>query len=107
MTTPLQFEQQYENEWAELESALERIRRGGYALALVDVRLPDVDGLDLVGSIREERDDLEIVVITGYSSVASAVTMQFRSARSTVRARNSIGTCSGTAARRCTTSSVV
>ena len=27
MTTPLQFEQQYESEWAELEHALEQIRR--------------------------------------------------------------------------------
>jgi two-component system NtrC family response regulator len=53
--------------------ALERVRRGAYALALVDIRLPDVDGLDLVASLREERDDLEIIVITGYSSIESAV----------------------------------
>jgi DNA-binding NtrC family response regulator len=53
--------------------ALDRIRRDNYRLALVDIRLPDVDGMDLVASIREERDDIEIVVITGYSSIESAV----------------------------------
>lgn len=60
--------------------ALERIRGGNYALAFVDVRLPDIDGLDLVAAIREERDDLEIIVITGYSSIESAVTALKRGA---------------------------
>lgn len=60
--------------------ALARVGRGTYALALVDIRLPDVDGLDLVASIRETRDDLAIIVITGYSSIESAVTAVKRGA---------------------------
>jgi DNA-binding NtrC family response regulator len=51
----------------------ERAVRGDYQLVLVDVRLPDADGLELVASIREQRADVEMIVITGYSTVDSAV----------------------------------
>jgi DNA-binding NtrC family response regulator len=51
----------------------DRAVRGDYALVLVDMRLPDVDGLDVIASVREQRSDVEMIVITGYSSVESAV----------------------------------
>ncbi len=51
----------------------DRAIHGDYQLVLVDRRLPDADGLDLVAAIREQRADLELVVITAYSSVDSAV----------------------------------
>lgn len=50
-----------------------RALEGGYDLALVDMRLPDINGLDLVAAIREQRSDVEVIVVTGYSTVASAV----------------------------------
>ena len=46
---------------------------GTYALVVVDMRLPDIDGLDLVAFVRERRTDVEFIVITGYSSIDSAV----------------------------------
>ena len=51
----------------------DRAAYGDYQLVVVDVRLPDADGLDLVASIREQRADVEMIVITGYSTVDSAV----------------------------------
>jgi DNA-binding NtrC family response regulator len=51
----------------------DRAVHGDYQLVLVDLRLPDADGLDLVASIREQRADLEMIVITGYSTIDSAV----------------------------------
>jgi DNA-binding NtrC family response regulator len=39
----------------------------------VDLRLPDVDGLDLLAAVRERQPDVELMVITGYSSIDSAV----------------------------------
>ncbi len=50
----------------------DRAIRGEYALVLVDMRLPDIDGLEILTDIRE-RCDAEVIVITGYSSVDSAV----------------------------------
>jgi DNA-binding NtrC family response regulator len=44
-----------------------------YDLVLVDLRLPDVDGLDLLAAVRERQPDVELMVITGYSSIDSAV----------------------------------
>jgi DNA-binding NtrC family response regulator len=46
---------------------------GGYDLVLVDMRLPDMDGLDLIGDVREQRSDVELIVVTGYATVGTAV----------------------------------
>jgi DNA-binding NtrC family response regulator len=51
----------------------ERALGGAYDLVLVDLRLPDADGLDLLAAVRERQADVELMVITGYSSLDSAV----------------------------------
>lgn len=43
------------------------------AYAVVDLRLEDGNGLDLVGFLRARRPDARIVVLTGYGAIASAV----------------------------------
>jgi signal transduction histidine kinase len=43
------------------------------AIALVDLRLPDMDGMELVSEIRKLSDTIEIVILTGNASVDSAV----------------------------------
>jgi two-component system response regulator RegA len=43
------------------------------AYAVVDLRLEDGNGLDLVALIRARRPDARIVVLTGYGAIASAV----------------------------------
>ncbi len=43
------------------------------AYAVIDLRLEDGNGLDLVGLLRERRPDMRIVVLTGYGAIASAV----------------------------------
>jgi DNA-binding NtrC family response regulator len=51
----------------------DRAVQGDFQLVLVDLRLPDADGLDLVASIHEQRADVEVIVITGYASIETAV----------------------------------
>lgn len=46
---------------------------GGYDLVLVDLHLPDLDGLDLIAAVRERRTDVEFIVVTGFSAVETAV----------------------------------
>lgn len=43
------------------------------AYAVVDLRLEDGNGLDVVELLREKRDDARIVVLTGYGAIATAV----------------------------------
>ena len=43
------------------------------AYAVVDLRLEDGNGLDVVETLREKRPDAHIVVLTGYGAIATAV----------------------------------
>jgi len=43
------------------------------AFAVVDLRLGDGSGLDVVGALREARPGARIVVLTGYGNIATAV----------------------------------
>ena len=43
------------------------------AYAVVDLRLEDGNGLDVVEAIRAKREDARIVVLTGYGAIATAV----------------------------------
>lgn len=41
--------------------------------AVVDLRLGDGNGLDVISAIRQRKDDAHIVVLTGYGNIATAV----------------------------------
>ncbi|MEM9796174.1 MAG: ActR/PrrA/RegA family redox response regulator transcription factor [Pseudomonadota bacterium] len=43
------------------------------AYAVVDLRLDDGNGLDVVERLREKRPDCRVVVLTGYGAIATAV----------------------------------
>ncbi len=43
------------------------------AFAVVDLRLEDGNGLDVVEALREARPDARVVVLTGYGAIATAV----------------------------------
>lgn len=56
-----------------VSDALTHARAMKPAYAIVDMRLDDGYGLDLVPALREVRPDIRIVVLTGYGNIASAV----------------------------------
>jgi len=43
------------------------------AFAVVDLRLGDSSGLDVVGALREHRPDIRAIILTGYGNIATAV----------------------------------
>ncbi len=43
------------------------------AYAVIDLRLEDGNGLDVVEVLRERREDARVVVLTGYGAIATAV----------------------------------
>ncbi len=55
------------------EQGLAAIRRGGYDIVLLDMKLPDMDGMEILQAVRQEGIALCIIVMTGYSSISNAV----------------------------------
>ncbi|MCH8167204.1 MAG: ActR/PrrA/RegA family redox response regulator transcription factor [Proteobacteria bacterium] len=52
---------------------LAAIRSSPPAYAVIDLRLEDGNGLDVVEALRELRPDCRVVVLTGYGAIATAV----------------------------------
>jgi two-component system response regulator RegA len=55
------------------KEALERARELGPRYAVIDLRLPDGSGLDLVRELKAVDARITMVVLTGYGSIATAV----------------------------------
>lgn len=53
---------------------LASIKTAAPAFAVVDLRLEDGNGLEVVSALHEKRADARAVVLTGYGNIASAVT---------------------------------
>jgi NADH:ubiquinone oxidoreductase subunit E/ActR/RegA family two-component response regulator len=53
--------------------ALDTFRRKEVDLLIADLRLPDIDGLEVIKQVKHDRPDTGVIVITGYSTVDSAV----------------------------------
>ena len=56
-----------------VNEGLIHVKKTPPAYAIVDLRLGDGNGLDVVEKIRETRPDSSIVVLTGYGAIATAV----------------------------------
>lgn len=49
------------------------VEEGGYDLVLLDMKLPDVEGMEILRTIHKRKQDLPVIVMTGYSTVQNAV----------------------------------
>ncbi|MCD6385051.1 response regulator [Candidatus Sumerlaeota bacterium] len=55
------------------KEALSRLESTPYDIVLLDLRMPDMDGYEMLQAIKERWPDVKVIVITGYASVESAV----------------------------------
>lgn len=62
------------------QKAFDLIRRHSFDVVLLDVRLPDADGLDLLGRFRESIPDAEVILVTGEGNIDGAVEAMKRGA---------------------------
>jgi PAS domain S-box-containing protein len=53
--------------------ALEMMRHSPFNVVIVDIRLPDIDGLEILEQAKEINPDAAVIMITGYASVETAV----------------------------------
>jgi DNA-binding NtrC family response regulator len=54
-------------------AAIDRVQSEEFAVALVDLVLPDGDGIDLLTRLRARDPSLEVIIMTGHSSIQKAV----------------------------------
>ena len=57
---------------ASAKEGLERAMRGFFDCALIDLKLPDMDGMEIVRNTREKRSSMPVLIITGYGTDDSA-----------------------------------
>jgi len=55
------------------KTGLLAIERGAYDVILLDMKLPDIDGMEILETIRAEMPATYVIVMTGYSTMSNAV----------------------------------
>jgi len=57
----------------EAETALRKIAQNGYRLVLCDLMLSEIDGFQFLDLLSEKKIDVQVVMMTGYSTMDNAV----------------------------------
>ena len=55
------------------EDALEKMKTNKYDLLITDLMMPKTNGLELLELVKKHYPDIDVLIITGYSSIESAV----------------------------------
>jgi DNA-binding NtrC family response regulator len=55
------------------KEALVKLREKEFGLILLDIRMPGVDGMEVLRQVRENRPDIRIIVLTAYGTIELAV----------------------------------
>jgi DNA-binding NtrC family response regulator len=53
--------------------ALDKFHAGDFQLILTDIKMPEIDGLELLEAIKTIDDKVAVIVFTGYGTIKSAI----------------------------------
>jgi DNA-binding NtrC family response regulator len=53
--------------------ALELAKQGGFDLVIADLKMPGLDGMELLELIQKDNEDIPVIIITAYGTVESAM----------------------------------
>ncbi len=53
--------------------AIKEVEENTYNLALVDLRMPGLDGIGVLENIKKRKPEIPVIIYTGYGSVTTAV----------------------------------
>jgi two-component system NtrC family response regulator/two-component system response regulator AtoC len=84
LTTILE-EEGYAVESAETaKKAVEKTKKNFYNIALIDIRLPDMEGIELLTKMKDTTPKMRKVIITGYPTLQNAIEAVNRGADATL-----------------------
>jgi signal transduction histidine kinase/DNA-binding response OmpR family regulator len=55
------------------QQGMEMLKTGQFNVAILDLMLPDLNGMEILKRIREQRPEIEIIVLTAYASLETAI----------------------------------
>lgn len=55
------------------EEALDKIKGGDFDLVLLDIKMPGLSGMEVLSRLREEGNEVNIIIMTAYGTVEKAV----------------------------------
>ncbi len=53
--------------------AFAELKKNPYDVVLLDVKMPEMNGIEALGKIKKESPDIEVIILTGHASVDAAV----------------------------------
>ena len=55
------------------KKGIEQSEKAFYNLALIDVRLPDMEGIELLSKLRSSKPKMRKIIVTGYPTLQNAI----------------------------------
>jgi DNA-binding response OmpR family regulator/glycine cleavage system H lipoate-binding protein len=59
-------------ESTDAQEGLSRAREGDYAAILLDIKMPEMDGIQFLEELRKKKPDVPVMIMTGYPSIPNA-----------------------------------
>ncbi|MEN6440441.1 MAG: response regulator [Syntrophobacter sp.] len=53
--------------------AFSELEKASYDVILLDVKMPEIDGIEALGRIKRDHPSVEVIILTGHASVDAAV----------------------------------
>ncbi|MGQ9506550.1 MAG: response regulator [Candidatus Bathycorpusculaceae bacterium] len=73
LTTILEEEGYWVDSAETAKKGIEKTRKNFYNLALIDIRLPDMEGIELLTKMKDTTPKMRKVIITGYPTLQNAI----------------------------------
>lgn len=56
------------------EKALDMVQKGSFDAMVLDVKMPGIDGIEVLRRVKEIRPELPVLLLTGHASIEAAMT---------------------------------